>query len=104
MTDKLIKSLWPFPDWVWEWIFKNGGDAQQVAFKKPSYEGIRVSANYMLVKVPKESKKGKGWPENASAAWSEDSMRGYDICGEVSLEGHRHCKLQSGHKGPHAFA
>lgn len=56
MIDHLIKSLKGIlPDTCWDFIFKQF-IKRSVKFTKPTYEAVRVSKDYILVRVPMEEK------------------------------------------------
>lgn len=57
IIDTIVRTLKGImPDETWDYIF-NQFKPHSVDFKKPPYSAVRVSKDYMLVKVPKETKK-----------------------------------------------
>jgi hypothetical protein len=57
MIDTLIQTLkGVLPDSTWDFIFSQF-DERNVRMTKPSYAAVRVSKNYMLVRIPQETPK-----------------------------------------------
>lgn len=56
MIKQILKA---FKDTTWDIIFKEF-PVNQVRMSKPSYEAVRVSKDYMLVKIPHEKVKTNG--------------------------------------------
>lgn len=57
MIDQLIRTIKGIlPDETWDFIFEQF-TPHEVRFLKPQYTGVRVSKDYMLVKVSKVDQK-----------------------------------------------
>lgn len=55
MIDSLVRAIKGIlPDETWNFIFDQFED-HSMRFTKPSYDAVRVSKDYILVRVPKET-------------------------------------------------